>query len=92
VLSVWSSSLVLNEVRFGSEASRKDQRSVRILGDSDREKEREREREREAREEVRVVGGGSCVYCCRRKDESQKERGSYVQTVQPRTSQFNGEC
>jgi hypothetical protein len=68
----------LNEVRFGSEASRKDQRSARILGDSDRE------REREAREEVRVVGGGSCVDCCCPKDSSLKERGSYVQTVQPR--------
>jgi hypothetical protein len=68
-----------DSVRFGGFA----ERSVRILGDSHRLSEREREREREAREEVGVVGGGSCVACCRLKDESRKER-SYVQTVQPR--------
>jgi hypothetical protein len=81
-------------VRFGGFAERPE------IREDTRGLAQERERDREAREEVRVVGGGSCVDCCRLKDESRKER-SYVQTVQPRkphqtsqprTSQFNGEC
>jgi hypothetical protein len=83
---------VLNEVRYGGVAERLEIREdTRGLG--------QREREREAREEVRVVGGGSCVDCSEGRDlESDGEKlctnssTPKPRNPKPRNPQFNGQC